>query len=152
MRLLTLDSRGELSLIDSNGSLPYAILSHRWGAPGEEVTYKDLVECIGKDRPDYSSVRAKLGYAKIKFCVEQAARDGLQYSWIDSCCIDQSNAVELSEAINSMFRWYENAAKCYVFLNDVSKREADEDSPASRMEWEAAFQKSKWFTRGWTLQ
>jgi tetratricopeptide (TPR) repeat protein len=152
MRLLTLDSHGELSLIDSNGSLDYAILSHRWGAPGDEVTYKDLVECIGKDMTDYNTIRDKPGYAKVKFCVEQAARDGLQYSWVDTCCIDKSNAVELSEAINSMFRWYNNAAKCYVFLNDVSLGEMDIESPASQMEWEVAFQSSKWFARGWTLQ
>ena len=151
MRLLTLDSQGELSLIDSNGSLEYAILSHRWGAPGEEVTFKDL-ECTDRDKPDYNRIRDKPGYAKVKFCVEQAARDGLQYSWVDTCCIDQSNSIELSEAINSMFRWYKNAARCYVFLNDVSVRGMDGDSPTSRLEWEVAFQNSKWFTRGWTLQ
>jgi hypothetical protein len=152
MRLLTLDSEGEPSLIDSNGSLDYAILSHRWGPPGEEVTYKDLTESTDKDKLGYNSITDKPGYAKVKFCVEQAAQDGLLYSWIDTCCIDKSNSTELSEAINSMFRWYKNAAKCYVFLNDVSMRKMDVDSPPSQMEWEVPFQSSKWFTRGWTLQ
>ena len=62
----------------------------------------------------------KPGYDKISFCGEQARRDDLQYFWIDSCCIDKSSSIELQEAINSMFGWYRNAAKCYVYLADVS--------------------------------
>jgi hypothetical protein len=68
---------------------------------------------------------------------------------VDTCCIDKSNAVELQEAINSMFRWYQNAVKCYVYLSDVStKKQKASDSYT----WELAFRSSKWFTRGWTLQ
>ena len=63
----------------------------------------------------------KPGYEKIRFCGEQAARDKWQYFWIDTCCIDKSNSTELQEAINSKFRWYRNAAKCYVYLADVSR-------------------------------
>jgi hypothetical protein len=121
----------------------YAILSHTWRADGDEVTFKDLVEGTGKD---------KAGYSKIRFCGEQAASDGLQHFWVDTCSIDKSNSVELSEAINSMFRWYRNAAKCYVYLSDVSISDTDENDPASRIMWELAFRKSRWFTRGWTLQ
>lgn len=57
---------------------------------------------------------------KIRFCSTQAAADGLQYFWVDTCCIDKSTSDELSTAINSMFRWYQGAAKCYVYLSDVS--------------------------------
>jgi hypothetical protein len=46
-----------------------------------------------------------------------------------------------------MFRWYRNAARCYVFLPDVS---IVTDAPQSA--WEASFCASEWFTRGWTLQ
>ena len=63
--------------------------------------------------------KSKAGYGKIQFCGEQARRDKLHYFWVDTCCIDKSNT-ELSEAINSMFRWYRNAVKCYVYLLDVS--------------------------------
>ena len=73
----------------------YAILSHTWGADTEEVTFRDLTDGTGKD---------KTGYSKIRFCEEQASLDGLQYFWVDTCCIDQSNSTELVEAINSMFR------------------------------------------------
>ena len=73
------------------------------------------------------------GYNKIRFCGEQARRDGLQYFWIDTCCIDKSSSTELQEAINSMFRWYRDAAKCYVYLADVS-RSADVDSSQLLME------------------
>src|SRR6266568_2116349 len=86
---------------------PYAILSHTWGADDQEVTFKDLTEGTGKN---------KAGYGKIEFCGKQAASDGLQYFWVDTCCIDKSSSTELTEAINSMFRWYRVAAKCYVYL------------------------------------
>jgi hypothetical protein len=75
----------------------------------------------------------------------------LQYFWVDTCCIDKSNAVELQEAINSMFRWYQDATKCYVYLQDVSRPRSD-SADGSNEPWESAFQESKWFTRGWTLQ
>jgi hypothetical protein len=77
--------------------------------------------------------------------------DGLEYVWVDTCCIDKSNNNELSEAINSMFRWYHNAIKCYVYLSDVSTNNHDQ-SNLSLQSWEQAFRNSRWFTRGWTLQ
>ena len=48
-----------------------------------------------------------------------------------------------------MFRWYRGAAKCYVYLADVSTPAFDADDKSS---WEGAFRESRWFTRGWTLQ
>jgi hypothetical protein len=97
MRLLRLKDDGEFSLAEYFGNnIPrYAILSHTWGADNEEVTFKDLVEGTGK---------SKAGYNKIRFCAKQAAKDGLQFFWVDTCCIDKSSSAELSEAINSMFR------------------------------------------------
>jgi hypothetical protein len=95
------------------------------------------------------SGKTKDGYKKLRFCGEQAARDGLQYFWVDTCCINKSNDRELSEAINSMFRWYRKAAKCYVYLTDVS---TNDQIDLSLQPWEAAFGNSRWFTRGWTLQ
>ncbi|KAF2233434.1 HET-domain-containing protein, partial [Viridothelium virens] len=92
----------------------------------------------------------KTGYSKIKFCGEQAAQDGLDHFWIDSCCINRSSSPELSEAIISMFRWYGRAAKCYVYLSDVSVIQNGVQQPQEK--WEAAFRASRWFTRGWTLQ
>ena len=105
MRLLWLDDDGEFSLVEyiGKGTPPYAILSHTWGADDEEVTFKDLAEGVDK---------SKAGYKKIRFCGRQAAEDGLQYFWVDTCCIDKSSSAELTEAINSMFRWYRDAARC----------------------------------------
>ncbi|KAF2022867.1 HET-domain-containing protein [Setomelanomma holmii] len=131
MRLLKYEEGGDLTitLFDNKAIPPYAILSHTWGADTEEVTFVDLVKGCGQ---------AKRGYQKIRFCGEQARKDGLQYFWIDTCCIDKTNKAELSQAINSMFRWYRNSARCYVYLSDVS-------SPSTDTSLE-------WFTRGWTLQ
>src|SRR5215469_9140940 len=108
MRLLTHDSTNRIVLAKDfvgDNIPPYAILSHTWGADSEEVSFKDLMDDTGK---------SKAGYKKIKFCGEQARRDGLRFFWVDTCCIDKSNNNELSEAINSMFRWYRDATKCYV--------------------------------------
>ncbi|KAF2689662.1 hypothetical protein K458DRAFT_237136, partial [Lentithecium fluviatile CBS 122367] len=75
MRLLRLEDDGEFSLVRLFGkNIPsYAILSHTWGASHEEVTFKDIVKGTGK---------SKAGYAKIRFCGKQAAKDGLQYFWV----------------------------------------------------------------------
>ncbi|KFY90041.1 hypothetical protein V498_06214 [Pseudogymnoascus sp. VKM F-4517 (FW-2822)] len=142
MRLLQYNNDGDFSLTEFfESDIPkYAVLSHRWGT--EEVTFKDLIDGTSK---------SKAGYSKIHFCGEQARRNGLQYFWVDTCCIDRSNAVELQEAINSMFRWYQYATKCYVYLPDVSRPRSD-SAEESNEPWEWTFRKSEWFTRGWTLQ
>jgi hypothetical protein len=141
MRLLELKSNGDVSLTKDliSNIPPYAILSHTWGDDGDEVTFKDLIDGSGK---------TKCGYDKIQFCVTQARNDQLQYVWIDTCCINKSDGAELSEAIISMFRWYRDAAKCYVYLVDVTTAGQD---PTAHL-WAPAFRKSRWFTRGWTLQ
>jgi hypothetical protein len=131
MRLLELKYNGEFSLTKDliHKIPPYAILSHTWGADNEEVTYKNLAEGTGKE---------KIGYRKIQLCGKQATRDRLQYFWVDTCCIDKTNSTELSEAINSMFKWYQDAVICYVYLSDVQNHR-DLDG-------------SRWFRRGWTFQ
>jgi hypothetical protein len=67
---------------------------------------------------------------------------------VDTCCIDKSSSAELSEAINSMYYWYHESTKCYVYLPDVRKAAINTNGLA----WESDFRKSRWFTRGWTLQ
>jgi hypothetical protein len=73
-------------------------------------------------------------------------RKGHSYVWIDTCCIDKTSSAELNEAINSMFRWYQNAEVCYAYLSDVPSGLGEGKEKA------AALRESKWFTRGWTLQ
>ncbi|KAH9204520.1 P-loop containing nucleoside triphosphate hydrolase protein [Leptodontidium sp. 2 PMI_412] len=142
MRLLQCDNDGDFSLTEfAENDIPkYAIISHRWGV--EEVTFRDLIDGTSK---------IKAGYGKIQFCGEQPRRDGLHYFWVDTCCIDKSNAVEYQYAINSMFRWYRDATKCYVYLPDVSRpRSVLADN--TNESWESSFRNSEWFRRGWTLQ
>jgi hypothetical protein len=88
---------------------------------------------------------AKQGYEKIKRCCETAISDGFKYAWVDTCCIDKTSSAELSEAINSMYRWYQESLVCYVILSDVPSDEECYHEISS-------FRKSRWFTRGWTLQ
>ncbi|VUC37043.1 unnamed protein product [Clonostachys rosea] len=111
-----------------DGEIPrHAILSHVWGE--EEVTLQDILG---------SQAAGKQGYEKLQGLCSVAAANGFEYAWVDSCCIDKTSSAELSEAINSMYYWYEEADVCYAYLADVT----------------ATYQmaSSKWFTRGWTLQ
>ena len=108
---------------------PYAILSHRWLTTEAEPTYQDIENGIAAD---------KIGFAKIECARLQALQNNIAYLWADTICIDKTNHVEFSEAINSMYRYYADAQVCYAYLADVSIMS---DLP-----------KSDWFTRGWTLQ
>lgn len=149
MRLLTWNALNELTLtpdLPEDEIPPYAILSHTWYADCDEVTFADIQQNRGQD---------KAGYAKIKFCGEQTRKDQIEHFWVDTCCINKDNHVELSKAINSMFRWYHDAVKCYVYLSDVPAVVLDsERSPDCNTlyQWETDFRNCKWFTRGWTLQ
>jgi hypothetical protein len=140
MRLLRIEENGDFSLVEYVGDdVPqYAILSHRWEIDQEEVTLKDLIENL-------PSAKQKKGYRKIQSCAKQAARDGWQFFWVDTCCIDKTSSSELSEAINSMWRWYRDSQVCYAYLNDVPAN-------INPVDGETAFAVSRWFTRGWTLQ
>ncbi|KAK6836580.1 heterokaryon incompatibility protein-domain-containing protein [Apiospora arundinis] len=109
---------------------PYAILSHTWGE--EEVSYQDMVKGLGQGR----------GLEKIEAACKLAERDEMQYVWVDTCCIDKSSSAELSESINSMFRWYKDSRVCYVYLSDLS--------PSADIR--ASLGSCRWTRRGWTLQ
>jgi hypothetical protein len=146
MRLLQRGRTGGFSLtkdfVGDDTIPPYAILSHTWNE-GQEVTFQDIIDGTGQ---------SKTGYDKIRFCRRQAERDGLRYFWADTCCINKLEYGELQEALNSMFRWYQNAVKCYVYLSDVSTAKRKANNEVSGFTWEPSFRVSRWFTRGWTLQ
>jgi hypothetical protein len=134
MRLLKHDGNGNFSLHTTSGAIPpYAILSHTWGKSEDEVTFGDISNGTGREKD---------GYKKLLFCWEQAEADKLDYFWVDTCCIDKRDNSELTEAINSMFRYYRDAKQCYVYLWDILGQD----------DLESCLPKSRWFTRGWTLQ
>ncbi|WYZ43688.1 hypothetical protein EsH8_VII_000124 [Colletotrichum jinshuiense] len=165
---------------------PYVILSHTWGE--EEVLYADIQN---------GTATSKKGYKKVVSCCQKAAQDGFQWAWIDTCCIDKASSAELSEAINSMYRWYEESTICYAYLQDVTAEVPVTPIPGNRFRRSnaaykkmkaatkripkdvhherikmlnveiarlqslptpldpspiAKLPKSRWFTRGWTLQ
>ncbi|KAG7111372.1 Vegetative incompatibility protein HET-E-1 like [Verticillium longisporum] len=119
---------------------PYAILSHRWGSSSDEVTFQEI-------QTEDEAAKSKKGYAKIQACCTRALDYHLQYAWIDTCCIDKSSSAELSEAINSMYAWYEASTICFAYLDDVPMAGSIELHAAN-----SPFRQSAWFTRGWTLQ
>ncbi|KAH8163773.1 hypothetical protein CIB48_g4466 [Xylaria polymorpha] len=128
---------------------PYAILSHTWGH--EEVTFREYIAATGPDAKDHAHVTRKGGFPKILDACKRAHADKLQYLWCDTNCINKRSSAELSEAINSMYAWYRDSAVCYAYLEDV-----DMGVPAQVEHGGGAksvpFEKSRWFTRGWTLQ
>jgi hypothetical protein len=98
MRLIDVHDLGNLLFYEPspNNTPPYAILSHCW-VDGEEVSLQEFATEAGK---------TKNGYRKIEHCAIKAQEDNLNYIWVDTCCIDKLSSAELSEAINSMYRWY----------------------------------------------
>lgn len=119
----------------------YAILSHRWGA--DEVTYEQYLG--GKN------LKGR-GYEKIVDCCKLARSRGRKYVWIDTCCIDKRSSAELSEAINSMWRWYAGAQECYAHLADVDAPEFTSATAATTRFNTRTGRTCGWFRRGWTLQ
>lgn len=128
----------------------YAILSHRW-VDDEEVTFQDWQSGVPKEGA---------GLSKIEQCCARAIKDTLDWVWIDTCCIDKSSSAELTESINSMFRWYRQSKICYAYLADVHEVEILADG--TRVETNTvnsvknkdacSLNSSVWFKRGWTLQ
>ena len=116
----------------------YAILSHRWGR--REATYQSYRRGRGKDGSGNKKV--------INFCkFAKAQRSPYGHVWVDTCCINKQDRPELSESVNSMYQWYQNARACFVYLRDLPPKEE-----AHEKERSYAFRKSEWFRRGWTLQ
>ncbi|KAI8686530.1 HET domain-containing protein [Fusarium keratoplasticum] len=128
MRLLNANTF-QLEQFYDNDIPPYAILSHTWTK--DEVTFQEF-STLSWDDPRLE---------KTVGCCKQALQDDLTYVWVDTFCIDKASSAELSEAINSMYKWYGDSTICYVYLSDVHPG-YDDDS----------FSESRWFTRGWTLQ
>lgn len=122
----------ELESFSASKIPSYAILSHTW--QDEEITFEDITS--GHAR--LQDAKRKKGWRKIAGSCHKAERHHLAYIWIDTCCINKDSSAELSEAINSMFQWYQSAEVCLAYLSDVDQ------SPDFRF--------SRWFTRGWTLQ
>ncbi|KAK3672609.1 hypothetical protein LTR78_007421 [Recurvomyces mirabilis] len=122
--------------IQSGSQVRYGILSHVWGP--QEISYENFFNEQARDGQ---------GFTKVWKCCKLALEHGLDYMWIDSCCIDRGSTAELSEAINSMFAWYASAAICFVYLADVGMPTNSVHSGNDEQ-----FFGSRWFTRGWSLQ
>ncbi|KAF2002017.1 HET-domain-containing protein [Amniculicola lignicola CBS 123094] len=147
MRLLNVHTLQLQSFMDERNAPPYAILSHTWG--NDELTFEELAG------PRLSQDKESQGVWKILKCAEEAQRAGLDHIWVDTCCIQKSSSAELSEAINSMFRWYKRSAVCYAYLSDVEPDLRETLYPPHNVcgkSWLKTFSASRWFTRGWTLQ
>ena len=131
----------------------YAILSHRWGK--DEVSYQDFLAGRKKDSEGYKKILACCEYVMHHVRDEESEEEeeeeeegpssSVDWVWIDTCCIDKSSSAELTESINSMYRWYEKAVICYAYLKDVNGAE-ERNVTLNRL------RKSEWFSRGWTLQ
>ena len=144
MRLLNTKT-GRFVDVEDPRTVRYAILSHVWTKKKDhgssEQTHQQILQISNNSPGENSSILPHLS-AKIQGFCRVADQDDFELGWVDSCCIDQTSSTELSEAINSMYKWYSHSGVCYVFLPDVSKS----------ADWEKEFRRSVWFERGWTLQ
>ncbi|KAI8627208.1 heterokaryon incompatibility protein-domain-containing protein [Xylariaceae sp. FL1651] len=131
----------ELKFVAEVEERSYAILSHTW--EDEEFSFQEFRSL---DREDLDRNRSKKGFGKIAKTCELAYQRGLSYAWVDTCCIDRSSSAELSEAINSMYSYYQNAAFCIAFISDL------EPSLDPEVHFQHHFPNCRWLTRGWTLQ
>lgn len=122
MRLINTQTLALEEFIGQNIPI-YAILSHTWEE--EEVSYQDYINSVYEH---------KKGYEKIQATCEEASRTGISYAWVDTCCIDKSSSAELSEAINSMYRWYQRSKICYAYLSDLAE-DADLDKGLGNCRW-----------------
>lgn len=125
----------------------YAILSHRWGR--DEVGFHDIA--------DLPRARRMAGFHKIQMTCRKALEKGIPYAWVDTCCIDKTSSAALSEAINSMFRWYKLSSVCFAHLFDLKREsfvldEEDEDEGQREETLVEDLADCQWFHRGWTLQ
>ncbi|RPD70450.1 HET-domain-containing protein [Lentinus tigrinus ALCF2SS1-7] len=137
-------SRAELRFFAATAAVTggYAILSHTWSS--HEDSFQDIR--LIEERCKLTSENPRdLVSPKIRHCCLVAESHGYSWLWIDSCCIDKTSSSELTEALNSMFRWYSQAEVCYALLEDVSSA-CVLDAPDSD------FRRSRYHTRGWTLQ
>jgi hypothetical protein len=123
-----------LEFIEDPDACMYAILSHTWGH--DEVSFQDMA--------DLERARKKRGFSKIERTCQLARDRNIEYAWVDTCCIDKSSSAELTEAINSMFRWYRRSHICFVFFSDLLSFE--------RTLLANYLPRCRRFTRGWTLQ
>ncbi|KAK2684021.1 Heterokaryon incompatibility [Fusarium oxysporum f. sp. vasinfectum] len=163
MRLLYTKSYELFEASDVPAPFPsYAILSHTWISSKDEVTYQDMKTRTGDIK---NGVYKQKGWSKLKNYCDRASKDGWEWAWMDTCCIDKTNPADTQEAINAMFRWYQNAGVCYAHLGDVSVSKANDIVPLPedrnldtstdsllRANLKDVFIGAKWFTRGWTLQ
>jgi hypothetical protein len=140
MRLINTSSLELEEFLDDRAQT-YAILSHRW--EDDEVSLQDM-------QKGTENAKKKHGFAKIKRCCELAKESGLRYAWVDTCCIDKTSSAELSEAINSMYRWYQNAFVCYAYLFDVRQLQGEWEWDVQKSDFRAHFLLSAWWTRGWS--
>ncbi|KAH7196306.1 heterokaryon incompatibility protein-domain-containing protein [Fusarium flagelliforme] len=126
----------------------YAILSHRWGA--DEILFSQI-GLFAQELRHTKQRHALPQLDKILGACITARKQGLQWMWIDNCCINKSDSSELSESINSMFKWYSEAVVCLTYLSDVRKTLESKVGSQVFRSFETG-DMSKWFTRGWTLQ
>jgi hypothetical protein len=128
-----------LKEVISAEDIRYVTLSHTWEA--EEVDFQEM-------RFQQSTAMKKKGFDKITRTCRLAREREIPYAWIDTCCIDKTSSAALSEAINSMFKWYAESFICFTYLSDLSVYDLEHNKSGIT----AGFLNSRWFTRGWTLQ
>ncbi|USP79667.1 ankyrin repeat-containing domain protein [Curvularia clavata] len=145
MRLLHITRDGKLTLkhFDTlhDDIPPYAVVSY--ASENGDVAYNDLKRLRPRLRRNIGAIKGN-GWEKIHFCAQQAKDHGLNYFWIESCCVNRAHSSEVKQTIDATFELLKNAQTCYVLLSDVHSRSLEGEG-------ESAFKKSTWFTHCYTF-
>ena len=111
----------------------YATFSHTWQS--NEPLHEKVTRIVVYD------LKASPTHEKLRMFCKIVRDEGFIWAWSDTCCIDQKDPSVLQESLVSMFKWYEGSVMTIIFLYDVD-----------RLEELGALTRSRWNSRGWTLQ
>ncbi|KAJ5709471.1 hypothetical protein N7493_010805 [Penicillium malachiteum] len=77
---------------------------------------ESLLKCLQRIR-SLRKIKESISKARDIFDTRQFSKNSKRYIWLDTCCIDKSDAGELTKSLALMGEWYANADFCLVHLD-----------------------------------
>ncbi|KAI1178963.1 heterokaryon incompatibility protein-domain-containing protein [Nemania sp. FL0916] len=108
-RYLLGHDNGRFFLFETGGRhYDYDIVSYCWG---KEV---DAYYCTHIDGVEWPLT---IRDSKVRRFKELMLRNGVQYMWVDSLCINKEDKHHEAEELSRMFEYYKNARNCYLLID-----------------------------------
>jgi Heterokaryon incompatibility protein (HET)/Nucleoside 2-deoxyribosyltransferase like len=161
-KLLQIDELKIVETKELKSATHYAIISYSWGKEPEKEKHQfffseeqyekyKLKDNAGKEIAKEEVEKKSPAFAKTLMKAIEACRLlEIEYLWMDQLCVDQHNAIEKSNEVNQMGKYYGNAAVTLVAIHkNLSERKVDKLDPILAIE---KIINSEWFQRSWTFQ